>query len=57
MATAEQMRRYRIKHKEKANAYSREYMKVWMFQKRQKTREFDTFCRILRKIDAFYFIY
>jgi hypothetical protein len=57
MATAEAMRRYRTKHKEKTNTYSREYMKVWIFQKRQKTREFDTFCRILRKIDVLYFIY
>ncbi len=57
MATAEQMRRYRTKHKDKANAYSREYMKVWMYEKRLKTKEFDTFCRILRKSDAFYFIY
>lgn len=56
MATAEAMRRYRQKHKEKTNAYSREYMKVWMFQKRQKSKEYDTFSRILRKIDIFYFI-
>ena len=57
MATAEAMRRYRSKHREKTTAYNREYMKVWMFQKRQKTRDFDTFWRILRKIDVFYFIY
>jgi hypothetical protein len=57
MATAEAMRRYRSKHREKTTTYNREYMKVWMFQKRQKTRDFDTFWRILRKIDVFYFIY
>ena len=57
MATADQMRRYRAKHKEKSNAYSREYMKAWMFQKRQKSKEYDTFSRNLRKIDILYFIY
>ena len=57
MATAEAMRRYRTKHKEKTNAYSREYMKVWMYEKRLKTREYDTFARKLRKIDLLYFIY
>jgi hypothetical protein len=57
MATAEQMRRYRSKHKEKTNTYSREYMKVWIYEKRQKSKEYDTFCRILRKIDFQYFIY
>jgi hypothetical protein len=57
MATAEQMRRYRTKHKEKANAYSREYMKVWIYVKRQKTKEYETFARNLRKIDILYFIY
>ena len=57
MATAEAMRRYRTKHKEKTNAYSREYMKVWMYVKRQKTKEYETFARNLRKIDILYFIY
>ena len=57
MAPAEAMRRYRTKHKEKTNAYSREYMKVWMYEKRLKTREYDTFARKLRKIDLLYFIY
>ncbi len=57
MATAEQMRRYRTKHREKTNTYSREYMKVWMYVKRQKTKEYETFARNLRKIDILYFIY
>ena len=57
MATAEQMRRYRTKHKEKTNTYSREYMKVWIYEKRQNSKEYDTLCRILRKIDFQYFIY
>ena len=57
MATAEAMRRYRTKHREKTNAYSREYMKVWIYEKRQKTKEYDTFARNLRKIDILYFIY
>ena len=57
MATAEAMRRYRAKHREKTNTYSREYMKVWMYEKRQKTRDYETFSRNLRKIDILYFIY
>ena len=57
MATAEAMRRYRAKHHEKTNAYSRLYMKTWIYEKRQKTKEYDTYSRMLRKIDIFYFIY
>ena len=57
MATAEAMRRYRTKHREKTNAYSREYMKVWMYEKRLKTKDYDTFARNLRRIYINYFIY
>ena len=57
MATAEAMRKYRTKHREKTNAYSREYMKVWIYEKRQKSKEYDTFARNLRKIDILYFIF
>ena len=57
MATAEAMRRYRAKHLEKTHAYSRLYMKTWIYEKRQKTKEYDTYSRMLRKIDIFYLIY
>ena len=56
MATAEVMRRYRLKHREKNLHYNREYMRKFMAEKRKKTREFDTFWRILRNIDVLFFI-
>ena len=56
MATADQMRRYRSKHREKTNSYSREYMRVWIFQKRLKTRDYDNFARCLRKMDITIFV-
>ena len=57
MATAEVMRRYRAKHHEKTNAYNRTYMRKFMFDKRQKSRGYDTYSRMLRKIDITIFIY
>jgi len=56
MATAEQMQRYRSKHREKTNAYSRAYMRVWIFQKRLKSKEYDAFARCLRKMDITIFL-
>lgn len=56
MATAEVMRRYRQKHREKNLKYNREYMRKFMNEKRQKSKEYDTFCRILRKIYINYFL-
>ena len=56
MATADQMRRYRSKHREKTNSYSGEYMRIWIFKKRLKTRDYDTFARYLRKVDITLFL-
>jgi hypothetical protein len=57
MATAEVMRRYRLKHREKNLHYNREYMRKFMAEKRKKTKEFDTFWRILRNIDILFLKY
>jgi hypothetical protein len=57
MATAEVMRRYRLKHREKNLQYNREYMRKFMHEKRQKNKDYDTYSKNLRRIDAFYFIY
>lgn len=56
MATAEVMRRYRQKHREKNLQYNREYMRTFMAEKRLKCKDYETFSRILRKIDILYFI-
>jgi hypothetical protein len=56
MATAEVMRRYRLKHREKNLQYNRKYMRTFMAEKRLKCKDYETFSRILRKIDIFYFI-
>jgi hypothetical protein len=57
MATAEVMRRYRQKHREKNLQINREYMRTFMAEKRLKSKDYDIFSRNLRRIDIFYFIY
>lgn len=55
MATAEVMRRYRQKHREKTLQYNREYMRKFMAEKRLKCKDYETFSRNLRKIYINYF--
>jgi hypothetical protein len=55
MATAEVMRRYRQKHREKTLQYNREYMRTFMAEKRLKYKDYETCSRNLRKIYINYF--